>query len=496
MCGIFGIISARNRINIESITDISSQIKHRGPDDEGYLLFNASDEKALKGPDSPISLDLQRIGKDPENFTSAFLHRRLSIIDLSDSGHQPMSYAGGRYWIILNGEIYNYIEIKSDLIKMGYSFHSTSDTEVVMAAYEEWGDSCVVRFNGMWAFALYDRQEQTIFCSRDRLGVKPFYYSIRKGRLLFCSEMKGIRAYMENTTTLNDNKIREYLIRSQVVVGADKETIFQDIYQLMPGHNLTFEIQTGKLKTSSYWRLNLRRDFSGDKKFYIENFKELFKDSLKLRLRSDVEVGSCLSGGLDSSSIVCFASKEFNKTFHTFSAIWPGFVADESRFMDIVNEHIKSIKHYTTYDLTDFLDLHDIILYHQEIPMEGSSLIAQWLVMKEARRNRIKVLLDGQGADEILGGYPGYVQSYIVELYRLLLWKEFTRNRVEWNTFGYNYRKIVQTIFYRNKVILKNLLSRRPKYNTPNLPIIRSELGIFRIITFDQELIVETYPNY
>jgi len=465
MCGIFGVISDQKIVDIDALENISIQLKHRGPDDEGYLLFNADDEKAFKGPDSPVSLEIPRLGNDPGTFTGAFLHRRLSIIDLSDSGHQPMSYAGGRYWIILNGEIYNYLEIKNDLVKKGYTFHSTSDTEVVMAAYEEWGEPCVERFNGMWAFALYDKKEQKVFCSRDRFGVKPFYYTIASSEFIFCSELKGIRSHLRDKTSINNNKIREYLIRGELIIGADQETIFTEILQLMPGHNLSYDIRRSRFEIKRYWELRINMMKNHDLSFYIEGFKELFKDSIRLRLRSDVEVGSCLSGGLDSSSIVCLASKEFDKKMHTFSAIWPGSPFDESKYVKYVNDMTKSKGHSVTYYMEDFLALHDKIMWHQEIPIAGSSFFAQWLVMKESKQYGIKVLLDGQGADEILNGYRGYLYTYIIELAWNFKWNKIFTNRKSWNNQDLTYKSIAW-------VLLKTMKNRTTSW----FPIIDAEL--------------------
>ncbi|TAL69640.1 MAG: asparagine synthase (glutamine-hydrolyzing) [Bacteroidetes bacterium] len=397
-------------------------------------------------------MDLPHISSSENNYNSALLHRRLSIIDLSDSGHQPMSYNDGNLWITFNGEIYNYLEIKGELINKGYRFISNSDTEVMLTAYQEWGEKCVERFNGMWAFAIYDRQKQLIFCSRDRLGIKPFYYSQYKEEFVFCSEIKGIRFWFNNQARLNEDKIREYLIMGQVIIGASRETLFNDIYQLMPGHNLTYSITDKKYSIYRFWELGINISKNQSFNFYQDTFSELFKDSIKFRLRSDVEVGSCLSGGLDSSSIVCFGSSEFKKQFNTFSAVWPGTNSDEANYIKIANNHSNSKGNLITYnDLDDFIDFHNKVMWHQELPLAGSSVMAQWLVMKEARRNKVPVLLDGQGGDEILSGYPAYINSYINELFYRLKWQEFFKNRDNWNYNGYSYTKLLKTLI-KNKI--------------------------------------------
>jgi asparagine synthase (glutamine-hydrolysing) len=469
MCGIFGIISNKN-IKKNKLIYVSKTLSYRGPDDEGYLLVSTTGKTchSYKGDISPQSLAIPHISSSEGNYNMALLHRRLSIIDLSDLGHQPMNYTN-RYWITLNGEIYNYIEIREELKFSGYIFKSNSDTEVVLAAYHKWGTRCVERFNGMWAFAIYDEEKQKLFCSRDRLGIKPFYYSKQGHDFIFCSELKGIRSWLNNQTTINENKIREYLIKGQVIVGASQETQFNEIYQLMPGHNLVYNIPDQTYHINRYWELEINISKNQDFNFHKETFKELFMSSLKLRLRSDVEVGTCLSGGLDSSSIVCFGSLMFQKRFHTFSAVWPGSNCDETSFIQLANKQSGSIEHLVSYNENDFVSFHDRVMWHQELPIAGSSLFAQWMVMEEARKNNVSVLLDGQGADEILSGYPQYINPYINELFYRLKWKEFFKNRNNWNYYGYSYNKLL-------KILIKN----RVKRAITNLPISTQQKNLYQ----------------
>lgn len=413
MCGIFGVISNTKNIQVNKLTEVSEVLKHRGPDDEGFLLFNNNDFREYKGDDSPTSLPLEKLTTSSHIFNSAFLHRRLSILDLSDAGHQPMSYLNERYWVTLNGEIYNYLEIKEELLVKGYEFKSNSDTEVVLASYAEWGADCVSRFNGMWAFAIWDSLKEEVFLSRDRLGIKPLNYYHSADTFIFSSEIKGILSYLGEKPKFNQNKIREYFVKGQVLVGESEETVFEGVKQLLPGHNLI--LKNHNINIFKYWGVNLKIS-KQTRKENIAQFQELFYDSLKLRLRSDVEVGSCLSGGIDSSSIVCYASKKFNKKFNTFSAIWPGTRHDEYKFMKLVNKKTDSKTNYIESDTSDIINLIDKITWHQEIPIAGSSLIAQWEIMRRARQEKVPVLLDGQGADEILSGYPVYLTPYVNEL--------------------------------------------------------------------------------
>lgn len=427
MCGIFGIIDYNGAIDRCKLQEVSKVLKHRGPDDEGYFLASSNRKsfQSYKGDISPQSLALPHISSAEGKVDISLLHRRLSIIDLSDSGHQPMSYAD-RYWITLNGEIYNYLEIKEELLKKGYSFKSTSDTEVVLAAFMEWGEDCVQRFNGMWAFAIWDNKENSFFLSRDRFGVKPMYYYSTSSIFVFCSEIKGIRHYVNNSLSLDMKQLLRFLDRGEYMEGESDSSLFEGIKQLMPGHNLILE--NNHLKVNKYYELRItqNRNKLSDN---IEILRNLFGESIKYRLRSDVEVGACLSGGIDSSSIVSYATSLYNKTFNTFSATWPGESIDESFYIDKVNQKWNCIAHAFNPDMNNLLEIIDKEIWHQEMPLSGSSLLAQWFVMEQAKKANIKVLLDGQGADEVLAGYPHYIPAYVNDLFVHLNWRElFSHN--------------------------------------------------------------------
>lgn len=469
MCGIFGIIDFNRSIDHSKLQEISKVLRHRGPDDEGYLLAS-SDRKSCqsyKGDISPQSLVLPHISSAQGNDEIALLHRRLSIIDLSDSGHQPMSYAD-RYWITLNGEIYNYLEIKEELLKKGYSFRSTSDTEVVLAAYIEWGEDCVQRFNGMWAFAIWDSKENSFFLSRDRFGVKPLYYFYTRSIFIFCSEIKGIRHYLNDSLSLDVKQVLRFLDRGEFMEGESDGSLFEGIRQLMPGHNLI--LGNNNLKIYKYYDLKItpNRNKLSDN---IEILRNLFGESIKYRLRSDVEVGACLSGGFDSSSIVSYATSLTGKLFNTFSATWPGESIDESFYIDNVNQKWNCVAHAFNPDLTNLLDTIDQEIWHQEMPLSGSSLLAQWFVMGQAKKANIKVLLDGQGADEILAGYPHYINTYINDLFTHLNWKDLLEHKSELAVKGYG-------LFYPVKSQLYNFLVRE-KY-APFFPIAPVFLKVYQ----------------
>jgi asparagine synthase (glutamine-hydrolysing) len=446
MCGIFGIIDRKDKINITKLQEVSKILRYRGPDDEGYLLASPDGKscKSYKGDMSPQSLDLPHIFCAYVGDNIALLHRRLSIIDLSDSGHQPMGYAD-RYWITLNGEIYNYLEIKEELLKKGYGFKSTSDTEVVLAAYSEWGEDCVRRFNGMWAFAIWDNKDNSFFLSRDRFGVKPLYYYYTNFIFIFCSEIKGIRSYLNDSLALDVKQVLRFLDRGEFMEGESEGSLFEGIRQLMPGHNLTLE--NNNLKAYKYYDLKIvpNRNKLSDN---IEMLRSLFGESIKYRLRSDVEVGACLSGGIDSSSIVSYATSLYKKTFNTFSATWPGESMDESFYIDKVNHKWNCVAHTFKPDLINLLETIDKEIWHQEMPLSGSSLLAQWFVMEQSKKANIKVLLDGQGADEILAGYPHYIITYINDLFVHLNWRELFAHRRELAKKDYRILSPVKTQLY------------------------------------------------
>jgi asparagine synthase (glutamine-hydrolysing) len=309
MCGISGLIALNNE-NIEGVlikkyTDI---IAHRGPDDDGFFL-----EGSL-----------------------ALGHRRLSIIDLSKDGHQPMSYLE-KYVIVYNGEVYNYLELREELIKLGYSFRSKTDTEVMLAAYDAWGEDCLNRFNGMWAFILYDRSKKTVFCARDRFGVKPMYYSQIGNLLCLGSEIKQFTVVPGWKAKANNKRLLDFLMLN--VFDHTEETLFENVFQLKGGCKLVVDLQNNKWNVSRWYDLSKKISRTNGSERNADTFLKLMKDSVNLRLRSDVKVGSCLSGGLDSSTIVCLVNellKEKNKSEiqETVSSCFAEKQFDESTFID------------------------------------------------------------------------------------------------------------------------------------------------------------------
>jgi asparagine synthase (glutamine-hydrolysing) len=389
MCGIAGILST----SLEQIAEVhlkkmTAAIAHRGPDGEGQ--WSNATKNVLLG------------------------HRRLAIIDLSDAAAQPMHYLN-RYTITYNGEIYNYIELKELLQANGYTFQSKSDTEVILAAYDFWNQECLQYFDGMFAFAIWDEKEQQLFAARDRFGEKPFYYYETENYLFFASEIKALWA--AGVPKITDEKmLLNYLALGHVQNCVDKEqTFFNEIYSLPPAHFFKYKPFGQKLVIKKYWRLDKEIKISISPEEAIEKFNELFIASVQKRLRSDVPVGTSLSGGLDSSSIIA-TLQELKINPKTFSAVFPGFEKDEAAYINLLIDKF-GIANFKTQPAADGL-INDFekLCYHQEEPFQSSSIFTQYKVFELTKQHNIKVLLDGQGADETLAGYHKYIQWYLQEV--------------------------------------------------------------------------------
>jgi len=403
MCGIAGIYNLNNEsVSQDTLKRMGDIIRHRGPDDEGLWID-------------------RNIG---------FGHRRLSIIDLSPAGHQPMSNEDKTIWITYNGEVYNYIELRPELEAKGHRFISHTDTEVILHAYEEYGEECLNKFNGMFAFCLWDSRQNKLFCARDRFGIKPFYYYFDAKMFAFASEIKALLENKGIEKRPNNQIICDYLVYGYL--DHTEETFFARIKQLPPAHYLV--IKDGKLSRKRYWDLNPDEKYesSNDLK-YAQRFYELFEDSIRLRLRSDVPVGTCLSGGLDSSSIVCVVNNLlWGQTLNiqgltpmqkTFSSCFEDKTYDEREFIQEVINKTKVEANFTFPDGKKLFDIIPEVIWHQDEPFGSTSIFAQWHVMQLARAKGVIVLLDGQGADELLAGYHGYYDFYFTDLIKTFQFK-------------------------------------------------------------------------
>jgi asparagine synthase (glutamine-hydrolysing) len=399
MCGIAGVVSKNpNEVTIDRLKRMTNIIHYRGPNGDGHWLDSSK--------------------------TVGLGHRRLSIIDLSHEADQPMHYLD-RYSIVFNGEIYNYIELKEVLLKQGYVFKTSSDTEVLMALYDRDSENCLQILDGMFSFAIYDSKKKEIFAARDRFGEKPFFYNYEPGRLfIFGSEMKVLWAAGVNKKVKN-NMLYNYLSFGSLQNRGDlSETFFENIIRLPHAHYLIVDTEKITIKLKEYWRINTNEINDSIKpEQAFRKFNELFYTSVKRRLRSDVAVGSSLSGGLDSSLIVCVIDQLLNKNKFThslcqktFSARFPGFERDEGNYMDMVAA-ATNVEPSFVYPTDDNI-LEDIqkVAYYQEEPFGGASILVQYEVMKLAKEKGVTVLLDGQGADEMLGGYHRYFNTFFREL--------------------------------------------------------------------------------
>lgn len=392
MCGIAGIVSL-SKIEPGVINKMTNVIAHRGPDGEGHW-FN-------------------------EDNTVAFGHRRLSIIDLSEAGKQPMHYRD-RLTITFNGEIYNYLELKEKLISEGYRFNSECDTEVLLALYLKHGKDCLAMLDGMFAFAIYDNVNKTVFCARDRFGEKPFFYSYKPGQyFIFGSEIKQLFAAGINKE-FSPKQLYNYLENIYALTNPNDEhdTFYSGIQKLPKGSYIIIN-NALQLKEEQYWKIDLAKKSNISYPEAVQEFRRLFFESIKRRMRSDVPVGSSLSGGLDSSSIVCSIQELFRKeniVQKTFSARFENFHRDEGKYIQYVLDKTNVTPFSVWPSEEGFLKDLDKLMFHQDEPFPGASIYAQYCVMQEAKRQNVVVLLDGQGADEILAGYEYYLPFYLKEL--------------------------------------------------------------------------------
>lgn len=423
MCGISGIISLNNvPITTTDIAGMNHAGKHRGPDGQGYLLAKINkDSWQLQEINESNILDSYQTSQ----WTVALGHSRLAILDLTPAGHQPMSSADKKLWIVHNGEIYNYLELRQELELKGYKFSSHTDTEVILAAYWAWGIDCLSRFNGMWSFAILDLNQNKLFCARDRAGIKPFYYYYDGTCFLFASELKQIMVHPKVQKKINNGVLYDYLVYGYS--DHSEQTFYQSINQLRGAHYLVVPLTQDSHQLPApirYWNIDLGNKITGwSDQQYADRFLELFEDSIRLHLRSDVPVGSCLSGGLDSSGIVCMVNKilraEGKEAMqNTVSSCFEDKKYDERQFIDQITKFTEVTPHCTFPSGDKLIGEIDQVLYHQDEPFGSTSIYAQWNVFRLAKETGLTVMLDGQGADEILAGYHSYYKDYFISLAR------------------------------------------------------------------------------
>jgi len=410
VCGIAGIVSLTG-FDPNNLISMTHRVKHRGPDGFGFAFFRLGAE--CRGE---IIHNEDRLPTN-QNFSIGLGNRRLAILDLSALGSQPMATEDGKLCITFNGEIYNYLEVRNELEQLGHSFKTKTDTEVILHAYQEWGTDCLQKFNGMWSFALWDQMKQRLFCSRDRFGVKPFYYYQAAGCFLLASEIKQITHFPQVQRSFNPALVFDFLEHG--ILDHTEETLFAGVHSLQAGHFLLLDLGGESLhfQIRRYWDLAIepRLDLSVNEA--TDEFRLRFKRAISVRLRSDVPVGSCLSGGLDSSSIVCVAAPMSTiGNFHTFSACFEDKAIDEREYITEVAEAVPVRLHLEFPTGDDLRNSLEQLIWHQDEPIATASVFAQWTIMKAARRENIPVLLDGQGGDETLCGYRKFYYFYLWHL--------------------------------------------------------------------------------
>jgi asparagine synthase (glutamine-hydrolysing) len=409
MCGISGLhgkkksAAASEAIVLEAM---SQTLLHRGPDGAGLKWFD----------DCQFGL----------------AHRRLAIIDLSEAAAQPMHY-NERYWLSFNGEIYNYLELKEELLALGATFKSKSDAEVLLQAYIYWGEDCLQHFNGMWAFAIFDTELQTLFCARDPYGVKPFYYLDNTAHFGFASEIKALLKIPSYQPVAHKQALLDFFANNKI--ERQEEGFFKGIKELLPGHQLHYNLGTQNIQIKRYY---LPVQITGPHSH--QDLRQALENAVRLRLRADVPLGFCLSGGLDSSSLLFLAADLQQKSsvsslhngLHAFTAVHDSPL-DESAWAAQMIAHTKATWHTSALDSAQLLEALPELIYHQDIPLLSTSTFAQSSVMKSAAQQGIKILIDGQGGDELYAGYQVFYPTFFKELFWSGRWRIFVQ---EWQQLG------------------------------------------------------------
>jgi asparagine synthase (glutamine-hydrolysing) len=380
MCGLVGIVHLEPRpVELPVLAHMASVIQHRGPDDQGAFL------------DGSVGL----------------YHKRLSIIDLA-SGRQPMTSEG--VTVVLNGEIYNYLELKTELARRGHTFRTTSDTEVLLRMYLEYGPDCVRALNGMFAFLIYDSRKQQLMAARDHLGIKPLYYYADPTCLLFASEIKALLQHPQVCAVVDFDSVRDY-ITFQFVLG--DRTLFKDIRKLAPGQYFLTDLKERRHQKVQYWEPSYAIDLDHTSQYFVQELRHLLEDAVRLQLRSDVPVGSYLSGGMDSTIITALAASQSTTSLQTFTGTFrEGPQFDETRYAREVSTLYGTERHEVVCTAADLVNLLPLLIYHMDEPAAGPGLLPQYIVSRLAS-NHVKVVLGGQGGDEIFGGYARYQVAYL-----------------------------------------------------------------------------------
>lgn len=445
MCGIVGFLDkAPSKSPDDRMRVGLARLRHRGPDDSGLAVF--------QGPSGWLGLG----------------QTRLSIIDLSTGGHQPMYSDDKRYVIVYNGEVYNYKELREELAAAGERFRSDSDTEVLLKAWIRWGSECLLKFKGMFAFVIYDQKENSLSVVRDAFGIKPLFYYLRGTCFAFASEVPALLAVLPDKPDMNWQRSYDYLRFGDY--DTRETTFYKDIKHLMPGHFFVLDLDhPADIEPIRWWypRIEERPSLSFEEA--AENVRERFLQNIKLHLRSDVPLGAALSGGIDSSAVVC-AMRHLEKDIpiHTFTYVARNSPVDEERWADVVNQHVGAVPHkvvVTPHELVD--DLDDMIRAQGE-PFGSTSIYAQYRVFRLAKESGITVTLDGQGADEMLAGYSGYPNSRMQSMAERMEIADLFR--FAWGWGGYPGRSRKKTIFALRKMFKQVYFPKKARHKSSKCP--------------------------
>jgi asparagine synthase (glutamine-hydrolysing) len=423
MCGITGIAALNGRpVDLRVLQRMNDAQAHRGPDGQGFAVSWAESQ----GFCSAFLPHTER-GASAPPARVALGHRRLAILDLSDRGLQPMSAGASGAWIVFNGEIYNHLELRAELEARGRFFNTRTDTEVLLQSYLEWGEDCLQYLEGMFAFAIWDGARGRLFCARDRLGIKPFYYATPADHFIFASEIKGLLPFPGLDPAPDDEAVLGFLVHGNC--DYRERTILRQVKALPAAHALTLDLATRQVKRWSYWDPAPKQDWSGlGDAGRVELLRSLLLSTTRSHLISDVRAGSCLSGGLDSSAVVALIGKIWREQpeaasavgdqFHTFTSCYEFPELDERGYALEMANAIGATSNLVFPAAADFWESFGRMAWHQDMPFSGLSFYAQWRVMRAAREAGVKVLLDGQGGDEVFGGYAKFRYAYLASLLR------------------------------------------------------------------------------
>jgi len=419
MCGIAGVIATNGVVDPTDVRRMNDVLVHRGPDGEGYM--------SATGTWGHLRHSFARRGSDFPNDAPvrvALAHRRLAILDLSDRGLQPMGAPDGQTWLVFNGEIYNHRELKERLQSRGHGFSTSTDTEVLLHAYLEWKEACLEQLEGMFAFAVWDSVRGVLFCGRDRLGIKPFYYATPAGFFVFASEIKGVLAFQHCRKDVDDDAVVGFLAHSNCDYG--ERTLFRHVKSLPAAHALTLDPLSGRIASRQYWKLTPTPSRECVDSESVTAVRDTLVKALRTHLISDVRVGSCLSGGLDSSALVGLIGKvssddpasarALGDRLYTFTSCYAQEAFDEREYALAVAESVQARPHLVFPSPDDFWTDFERMAWHQDMPFGCLNFYAQWRVMRAASEAGVKVLIDGQGGDEVFGGYAKFRYAYLTSL--------------------------------------------------------------------------------